>query len=140
MKSIEDFEQDLRIDRQVLDDQIEEHPTLVWQVGDALSQAISRRDLAKKEYEEEMAAADAEIRKLAVAAKDKITETQVASRVKLDPGVDDAYVKYLDAKAEAARWADLKTAFEARGYALRELVELYVNDYWAPGVGSAKSK
>ena len=130
-KLIYEFEQMLTIDKNALDDALEQHPDLMYRVSEILTERIAQRDAAKHDVAEAEAKADAEVRKAASIAEEKVTDKAVASEVKLDRKVMTAADRHANLVYWCNRWSALQAAFSARQAALRELVSLYGNNYWS---------
>lgn len=130
-KKLEQFRQKLLINEHALEIELRELPKLVDDIGQAHVLVISDRDEAKQELDEIEARVDAEIRKDAALADEKVTNPEVESQKKLNPKVKAANKKFLDLKLEAAQWGVLKEAVEKRSYALSKLCDLYISNYYS---------
>lgn len=125
---LEQFEPALMIDPDALDDGILQQADLLYRVSQNLTLQISRRDAAKQQLAEVEAMADIRIRRAAEGSK--TTEKEVKSHCEVDPKVIEATRTLLQLAHSVRQWDDLKEAIISRGYALKELVNLYVNNYY----------
>lgn len=128
---IKEFESFLLIDRDALDDALIQQPDLIYRVTNKVVERISQRDAAKQDLNEVEALADAEIRRDAQIAEEKITADQVKAAIKVNKKVQQAADKLADLTYRVNQWGALKEAFVARGHVLRDLVSLYGNNYWS---------
>lgn len=127
--SITDLQQQLAIDKSVLDDEVIRQPVLFYTVSEMLTDALAEKDGAK----EDLAATDAHLdSKWRKALKDeaKVTDKMVASKVQTDPVHEKAFDAWLAAKLKADKLTALKEAFQSRSYMLRDLVSLYSANYY----------
>ncbi len=125
------FESMLRIDKHALDDELIEQPQYYSDVSQKLATCISYRDEAKDHLEGIRAMLDQRVRSEVADDAKKPPETAIASMVVQQP-------EYQKAKDSLAAWTDrynrwmgLKEAIIQRGYALKDLVALFVADYFA---------
>lgn len=144
-KLIAEFEVLLEVDKLALDDQIEQHPDLLYRIGEMVIERQADLKAAKRDVEEAVAKADVDARSAAQMAEEKITDTAVKSLVKLDRKVIHATNKTDDLEYWVARWQKLEAAYSARQSAMRELVTLFSNGYWSDAskpraTGSRKSQ
>jgi hypothetical protein len=128
--SLVDLENGLRIDEHALDEALVQQPDLFYRVSKQLALLISRRDAKKQELAEEEAKADAETRETALKRKDKVTEAEVKSMTRLDPGVIKVSGELLHFSRLVGELSALKEAFQQRSYVLKDLVGLYVAGYY----------
>jgi hypothetical protein len=129
--TLADLQDNLAIDKSVLDDEVIRQPVLFYTVSEMLVDALAERDAAK----EELGSVDADLdgiwrRKLAKDGKTKVTEAMVANHVQLSAEHEKAFATYLTAKTKADRLTALKEAYQARSYMLRDLVALYSANYY----------
>lgn len=138
---IAELEKHILIDRDALDEMLIQHPDLFYRVSKVLVLRISQRDAAKQDLSEAEALADAQIRKDAAIAEEKITADQVKAEIKVNKSVMAAVDKLADLTYWVNRWSALKEAYLARSHALRDLVSLYGNNYWSDAsMGRAKNQ
>lgn len=126
--NIDEFRGYLEIDRTSLDDEVRQHASLLFSVSEAMVEAIAKRDALKDFLTKTEAELDCEVRE--GFGDDKYTETQVKSTVLTDPSRIKINAQLLEAKAEADKLIALKDAFHSRGYMIRDLVSLYLSNYY----------
>lgn len=117
----------LMIDKDALDDMLQEQPDLMFRVSEVLEQAVSLRDQAK-EY---LAVTDAECATHYRGKEEKATESKIRDAVQLDSRHAVAFETYMHWKKETGVLGALKDAFEQRGHRLRDLGNLYVSGYFS---------
>lgn len=127
---VEDLKGLLKIDKNALDEELVQSPELLFRVSDAYIEAIDLRDALKNDLAVAEAEADKKIRHDADVAEEKITEGAIKARVLTHKDRVKAYTAYLDAKLAADRLGALKEAFTLRGYAIRELCQLFTSNYY----------
>ena len=128
-----DFEQlrkHLSIDKSSLDDELASQAGLFDTVGQAHVDAIDKRDALKEELAVIEAETENDIRETAERQKEKITEGQVKSLVKIDKDSKRAYSAYAAAKREADRLGVLKESFHQRAGMIDSLCKLYIANYF----------
>jgi hypothetical protein len=128
---LEQYREKLLINEHSLEVELRDLPKLVDDIGQEHVLVIADRDEAKQELDEVEAKVDAEIRRDASLADEKITNPEVESQKKLNPKVKAANKKFLDLKLEASQWGVLKEAVEKRSYALSKLCDLYIANYYS---------
>lgn len=133
------LEEGLQIDEYALDDALVTQPDSFYRVSKQLALLISRRDAKKQELAEEEAKADAELRETAVKHKDKVTETEVKNMIRLDRDVQKVSTEFLDLNREVGELTALKEAYQQRSYVLKDLVQLYIANYYTNADGSSSS-
>ena len=106
--------------------------------------AISRCDEYKQIQKECEALADAKIRHDAEVSGEKITEKMVESQKLLDRKVIEAKDALFKSAKQVGELEALKDAYSARGYAIRDLIQLYLANYYgsnmeASGSGMARA-
>ena len=132
-----DLRKCLRIDKNDLDNELIRQPELFYHASTSYALCVSQRDQAKLDLERAEAEADSKIRRAAV--KDdkvkKITEAEIVARRAMAPEVREAQDSYLSARAAVERAAALRDAYQQRGYAVKDLVNLYVSGYYGAVTG-----
>lgn len=121
----------LKIDKHALDEELVEQPQLFYHAAQQYVLASSRRDAAYDEIKLTEAALNEEVRRELLKLNDKVTEAMVNSSVISHPMRVKAIEDHLAAKKEADEWSALKEAFGQRAYMLRDLVQLFVANYFA---------
>jgi len=131
---VEELTPYLRIDKYGLDDAISGQPNLLYQISEAVAEAMAERDASKEELARIDAELDVEVRaKMEKEKRDpkaKITEAMVTSRIMMNRRHEEAFDTFMLAKRDADKLLALKEAFQQRGYMLRELASLYVASYY----------
>lgn len=138
--SLEDLEQGLRIDENGLDAALVQQPDLFYRVSKQLAFLSSRRDAKKQELAEEEAKADAETRTVAERRKEKVTEAEIKSAVRLDPNVMRASKELITLGGQVGALTALKEAFQQRSYVLKDLVNLFVANYYGSNQDGTASR
>lgn len=128
---IKELDEFLLIDKNALDDALIKHPDLIYRVSNMIVERVSQRDAAKQDLSETEALVDAEVRRNAQVAEEKITADQVKAEIKVNKKVIAAVDKLADLTYRVNQWGALKEAFIARGHVLRDLVSLHGNNYWS---------
>lgn len=129
--TIEELEQGLNINRNALEVAAEQQPDLFYRVSKALEMSISERDAAEQDIKNKEARVDQEIRKKYANSEVKTTEAQIKAEVRLHKTVQAAEEEYLRLREECGLLAALKDAYKQRGYAINNLVELYLGNYYS---------
>ncbi len=127
---IEELKGTLNIDKNALDEELVQSPELLFKVSDAYIAAIDIRDALKNDLAVAEAEADKAIRANADKSGEKVTEGSIKARVLTHKDRVKAYNAFLDAKLAADRLGALKEAFTLRGYAIRELCQLFTSNYY----------
>ena len=126
---IEKWQQKLAIDQNALDREVEMQPYLFFQVADECAEALSRRDSAYDELKRTDADLNFSVRESLAESGQRVTEEMVKSAVLIDNRHIEAQKKYNEAKLESDKIEALKSAFQQRGYMLRDLVQLFATGY-----------
>lgn len=135
----EEFEGQLEIDADDLDEALIRQPELIYHVQEQVVLAQDAYDLVRLELKEAEADEDNKVRALAEKNEDKITEPFVKKQVEGSPRIVSLKRKELRCKKEVGLWEALRDGFKARGYALSGLVDLNINRS-PSGAGSAASR
>lgn len=128
--TLADLQQQLAIDKSVLDDEVVRQPVLFYTISEMLTEALAERDGAKEDLSSVDADLDGEGRKKLAKLFDKVTEQMVKNYVQTSAAHESAFNAYLDAKTKADKLLALKEAFQQRSYMLRDLVSLYSANYY----------
>jgi hypothetical protein len=144
-KLIGEFEAMLEVDKLSLDDQLEQHPDLLYRIGEMVIERQADLKAAKRDLEEAVATVDKELRRDAEMTETKMTDTAVNRAAKLDRRVISATNRSDDLEYWVARWQKLEAAYSSRQSIMRELVTLFSNGYWSDAskpraTGSRKSQ
>jgi hypothetical protein len=120
----------LRLDRNALDDEVEQQAEIFGEVGEAAAYAKSAVDSLEEELKELEATLDSEAREDAEANDDRITENAIKARVAGDASRKVMVIKLLGARDLQRRLDALTTAFRQRSYMLRDMVDLNLAGYY----------
>lgn len=127
---IRELETALAINEYALNEERAKNPELFYRVAKAYALTMSRRDAAKQALADAEARADLAFREEAQGANRKITEGEVRATVLTSPSVDSARRLLARLNEEVGQLGALKEAYEDRSYALKDLINLYVANYY----------
>ena len=127
---VEEFRRHLLIDKDDLDTEFVQHPSLYFRISEASVLASSRRDEAAEKLKLVDAELDGDVRDDLEKAGQKVTEAQVKASILMHKRHQEAAQQLSDLTFEASRLQALKESFAQRGYALRELASLFASEYW----------
>lgn len=131
LDEVGNYDEYLLIDKYNLDDDLVEQGRVYKIVADRLADAMSYRDQAKAELDRTRAECDKFIRQDAALANERITEAQVASKILEEATYQTAQNEHLEWRYITEKWTVLRDSFIQRGYALRELCQLWMANYYA---------
>lgn len=131
------LEQSMRIDKTDLDTMLIEQPQLYYDVAYDLAWHISFRDGMKQELDELEAKLDAKFRHDAAVAEERITETEIKRNIATDSDVQEMRRKLWKQNQVVGRWDALKQAYTQRSYVLKDLVALYIAQYYGDSASGA---
>lgn len=137
MSDIEALRAGLRIDKYALDDALVQQPETLYEVGMLYARASDKRDTLKDNLSRVHAEVYESIRQEKLRASEKFTESVLSNLVLQDARHKDASSEYLDAKAEAAELLELKEAYSQRTFMVKDLCNLYCNEYFARSATSS---
>lgn len=126
----EDLRTSLAVDRYALDDMLVQQPELIYEVGLFYARAVDQRDALKDDLARIMAEVSADVREEVKGLTPKVTEGGISERVLQNKKVLQAQEALREAKLAAAEAGELKEAFSQRSYMLKDLVNLYLNEYF----------
>lgn len=126
-----DLETGLQIDRNNLDEIVEQHPSLYYEVSKRMAMLVSQRDAAKQYIKEIEGHVYLNIRNKARADGEKITENELAALQVTNKEVIKAHDTYAELSGEVGKWGALKDAYEQRSYAIKDEVQLYLANYYS---------
>ena len=130
MTDIDEFRGYLRIDKNSLDDELQQQSTLFFEVSESLTEAMAERDFLK----ERLATTDAElfagIRARSANDGEKYTESMIKAKVQTATRHKEAMAKFLEAKKQTDLLFGLKEAFSDRREMLGKLCTLYTSNYF----------
>lgn len=128
---IEEFRGFLKIDRDNLDEEIEQQASLYYTVASEAARVQSRADKIENQLKRVSAGIDADVRKKADKKGEKLTENMVKARVSQHDDHKTLSKDLLKEKRRFDQLSALSEAFKQRSWMLRELVNLYVSGYFA---------
>jgi hypothetical protein len=123
---IDEFRKYLKIDKQALDDEVMQQPSLFFEVSEAYTLAVAERDALK----EELALVDGSLFGGYRKQDPKATDTLIKSKISIEKGHRAAFTEYLEAKEYADKLGALKDAFNQRSEMLKALGRLYASNYF----------
>lgn len=126
-----ELETELRIDRNDLESALEMQPDSFFRVAVQATLTSSRRDAAKQRLAELEADKDATLRHDARVADDKVTEKEIESEKRRDPGIKEMQRELLRLNAKLGLISALKDAFIQRSYVLKDLCLLQINGLYS---------
>jgi hypothetical protein len=127
---LEQLQEGLAIDKNDLDECAIQHGELMYAVSSRLEMEISRRDAAEQESKETAATIDSELREHAAKQQVKTTENEIKAQILTHGRVIEAQAKYNRLAYKVGQLTALRDAYKARGYALSQLVDLFVAGYF----------
>ena len=127
-----DYKTDIRMDRNQLDIEWLEQPSLYMRYAEACIESMFERDRLADLIDVTAAEVEAEVRTNPESyGIEKITEAAVKSAVVLEPRVIEAKENYNKAKKEAALLTAAERAIDRRKASLERLTDLYIAGYWS---------
>ena len=143
-KSADDFiielEAGLRINEHELDGALQEQPELFYHVAKELALMISQRDQAKQHLAEIEAEVVVALNEKARANDEKVTVKEIESLKDTDEDVLAAAKNFYQLSAMVGKLGALKEAYVQRSYVLKDMVTLYVNNYYGSGDGMQQTR
>lgn len=143
-RELDDFvaehEQYLIIDKHDLERSCREQPNVFYSVARELALAVSRRDAAKQNIQIVEGKVDGNVRRIAQRKGEKITEREVDAKKRNDSEYVEAMTLYMRLNHAVNILSALKEAFQQRSYVLKEMVTLYVQEYYGDPINSSRGK
>lgn len=128
--TIQDLEFGLNIDQDLLEEECATHSESFYHAAKEYALTVSRRDFAKQALAELTAEIDAQLRYEADRADEKTTEPAIAASKLRNLAIRTAQKELLELSRDVGEWGALKEAFEQRSYALRDMVQLWLGNYY----------
>jgi len=127
------FKTDIEIDRDMLEEECEEHASRYVYWSNRYVEVVVVRDQLKRECEQVKARLSLEVRRNPKLLGDdvKITNDSVGEYVITHEEYVAIESKYLEAKKDAMLLSGIKDAFEHRRGNLQDLVKLWLNSYYS---------
>lgn len=130
----EQIVEQLPIDRDSLDTELEQQAAIHHRIGESLAEATAAQRAARDELDATSGRMIADL----MATHSKMSKTAAESQIKMEEEYLEVRHGYTVACEQVDRWSSLQQAWIQRSYALANLAELYVNDYFTSD--SARSK
>lgn len=130
------LEDSFTFDKHRLDDALMQQADLVYRVAKRIAALQSRMDGAKLDLKELEADTAQKLRDDAAAAEEKTTEKGIENGVETNAKVRAQRRKVHDIKTELDAWMAMRAGYDARSYAIKDLVALYISQYYAESEGS----
>ena len=127
--ALESAEECLQINRSCLDQELADQPSMFSTISMEYVTHLSVRDECKEAVERLEKQVEVSTRRAAAETGTKMTESAIASEVKLNADVIKARDAYLDAKEKAERWGVLREAMLQRAHVLKDLAHLATSEY-----------
>lgn len=128
--SLAELEGYLAIDQHDLENVCRAHPELFYRVSKELVLAESRRDQLRQHCKEVDAEVEVQIRTDLERREAKLTDKGVEALRRISGRVKQKNEELLNAELDMSRWSALKEAFSTRGYMIRDLIQLYLANYY----------
>ena len=127
------FREKLPVDQFELEKECSQQSIVYDEIGSWVSVVKARAKTAKEHVEFVKAGQSLEIRKnpTSYGLKEKPTETSIAAVITVSKEYRQAFKDYIDADCLAAEASVLLASAEQRKSGVRDLVRLYVNDYFS---------
>lgn len=122
----------LKINKNALDEEVEQQPEIYGEVADAAALAKSQVDALEERLKETEADLDMRIRTEAEQAGERLTENQIRNEVAGHKERKTLAIKLIKAKELRGRLEALERAYRHKSYALRDMVDLYLSQYYSP--------
>lgn len=120
-----------RIDRNSLDDELEQQAELYGEAAEAAAVAKSVVEGLEEQVKNHESEVDKYIRQQAQENEERITENEIKALVAGDADRQSLVEKLLSAKDAQRRLEALSSSLKQRSYLIRDLVDLYLNGYYA---------
>jgi len=140
---VRDCNSDIKIDRNLLEEECEEHASRYIYWSNLYVEAVAKRDQIKRQLDQVKAQLSLEVRKTPslLGGVVKITNDSVSEYVITHNEYITLDIAHLEAKKEALLLGGVKDAFEHRRGNLQDLVKLWLNAYYSEvGVSEGAKK
>lgn len=140
---IAELEEALAIDENGLEEALQTQPDAFYRVAKVLALESSRKDALKQYVDEAKASAYVDIKDEARRNETKLSEKEIDALVRTDELVVEAIDKLLKKTRLVNALEALEKSFTQRSYALKDLVELHLKNYYSDvsgGRGEARDR
>lgn len=137
---LRELETGLQIDEHGLEEANQQQPDLLYRVSKHLEMLISLRDESKQNFEYVEAMVDIDLRERFLTddrdsekgeKRGRVTDKVIEAHKKVDARVRNAETEMLRLSFAVGQFKALKEAFIQRSYALKEMVGLYLANYYS---------
>jgi len=135
-----EYQNALRIDEHALDEALLDQAPSYYEISKQVALQGSRRDALKQYLKEVEARVDIEIREEAQSAGEKVTEGLVTSRRLIHKDIQRAHRMFARGDRAVQALQALKEAYTQRSYALKELVNLWISNYYENSESEAATR
>lgn len=125
--SIDYYRSRLRVDRNSLDDELEDHAELLEQISHAATLANSAALRAK----DQLSKVEARLLEDLKAEDSSLTAQRLDAKVRRHPERRDAFDGWMRARENYEAWLGMQEAWKTRGFSIRNLSGLYSDQYFA---------
>lgn len=133
-----EFQSGLRIDKNSLDDELIRQPEIFYRVAALHARALADRDSLKVEVEKAEAELYNQFRVKASKSDEKATKDSLQAQVDQSPRMVDLRAQHLEAANRATIMYAMKEAYSSRAYVLKDLVALYLGNYFTTESGGKR--
>jgi hypothetical protein len=130
----------LQISEHTLETNCVHQPTLYFEIAQLVTAARTEKANIKQELKEKEAEVSNDIRHSAATAGERITVGEVNDQVALDRAIVALNRKLLAADEKLGKLEALKESYQQRKDMLRELVQLYMSNYFADPARSGEAR
>jgi hypothetical protein len=134
---MENMDSAISIDKHALDDCVMQQPELFHRVAEKLALEISLRDEIKDQLSVVQAEVDETIRLEAAQSSTKMTEGAIKMQITMHPDVVMARSTLAKLNKSVGLLSALKESYSQRSYMLKELVSLYLAQYYGDETATA---
>lgn len=133
----ESFSRRIKIDREALDDAVQEQAEIFLRVCEFHVIATSQRDRMKADLDREDALIANKFRMTQMNSEVRVTDSMIKEHVATHPEHLRRVRELSEADSASDRWWILRSSFDMRAKMLRELVSLYTSGYYGANTAAA---
>lgn len=134
--SIDYYRSRLRVDRNSLDDELEDHAELLEQISHAMTLANSAALRAK----DHLSKVEARLIEDLKAEDSSLTAQRLDAKVRRHPERREAFDGWMRARENHEAWMGMQEAWKTRGFSIRNLSGLYSDQYFTLNSTQAKPR